>query len=319
MELVSLIIPNYNKARYISETLNALLSQTYSNWEAIVVDDGSTDDSRLVIDSHTNKDLRFKSFYLNHSIYGGSVCRNFGLSKAKGEYVIFLDSDDLLTPNCLENRIHDFIKNDGLNFLVYGMGSFIKKIGDNDYTWMPTKTNVLARFLSHELPWAICQPIWKRDFLEDGQFRFDESLARLQDVDFHAQVMLSSPNFEVYGIKDCYYRVDPNRIVSSNYDFNQKKVEAVNYFVQKYAAKISVRKSWLNKSILFTLSSIGQEKLAGKISSPEYSQLCKMLLSNTNGILTRWILNSYSQLFRIFNFYVPGIRKLALTLLNFTK
>ncbi len=106
MDKVSIIIPTYNRAHLIGKTLDSVLAQTYKNWECIVVDDRSTDDTEDVLLEYLNKDLRF-SYYQRpcEKLKGANACRNIGLDNAVGEYIIFFDSDDLMTENHLEVKV----------------------------------------------------------------------------------------------------------------------------------------------------------------------------------------------------------------------
>ena len=108
--LVSIIIPTYNRAHLIGETLDCVLAQTYPNWECIVVDEGSTDDTHALLDEYVNKDIRFRCIVKSADIKkGASISRNLGLKIAKGEFIQFLDSDDILAPNKIEVQL-DLLK-----------------------------------------------------------------------------------------------------------------------------------------------------------------------------------------------------------------
>jgi glycosyltransferase involved in cell wall biosynthesis len=105
--LVSIIIPTYNRAHLIGETLDSVVTQTYLNWECIIVDDGSSDNTDEVIKEYTKKDTRFKYYHRpKEHLSGGNGARNYGFKMSKGEYVNFLDSDDLFS----ENKIDDQVK-----------------------------------------------------------------------------------------------------------------------------------------------------------------------------------------------------------------
>lgn len=95
--LVSIIIPTYNRAHLIGETLKSVLEQTYKNWECIVVDDGSKDETSEIVQCYLDKDSRFK-YYLRpkNRPKGANACRNYGFELSKGEYIQWLDSDDLI-------------------------------------------------------------------------------------------------------------------------------------------------------------------------------------------------------------------------------
>lgn len=100
---VSLIIPVYNIEDYLEKCLDSVEQQTYKEAEIIIVNDGSTDNSPAIIDKYTAKNANFKSFTIKNSGLGGA--RNFGLTKATGDYVVFLDSDDYIAPDCLEKFV----------------------------------------------------------------------------------------------------------------------------------------------------------------------------------------------------------------------
>ncbi|TDP00877.1 glycosyltransferase family 2 protein [Flavobacterium sp. 245] len=105
--LVSIIIPTYNRANILSQTLDSVLSQTYNNWECIIVDDGSTDNTDRLLAEYCKKDVRFKYYKrAQDTPKGGNVCRNLGFELSKGTFIKWLDSDDLLSDNLLTSQIN---------------------------------------------------------------------------------------------------------------------------------------------------------------------------------------------------------------------
>ena len=106
--LISVVIPAYNAELFLDETLESVLSQTYENWECIIVNDGSTDSTESVAKKWCEKDSRFR---LTNKENGGlSSARNWGIKESKAEYIAFLDADDILTPDSLEVRINVLIE-----------------------------------------------------------------------------------------------------------------------------------------------------------------------------------------------------------------
>ncbi len=101
--LISVIIPIYNREKYIEECLQSVFNQTYQNFEIIIVDDGSTDDSYKICEGIAQTDNRIKLFAANHG--GVSAARNIALDNAKGEFIFFLDSDDVIYPALLETLV----------------------------------------------------------------------------------------------------------------------------------------------------------------------------------------------------------------------
>lgn len=111
--LVSIIIPTYNRAEVIAETLKSVLLQTYQNWECIIIDDRSTDNSFEIIDAYSKSDSRFKFIVKdNKRKKGASTSRNIGIENATGDYIQFLDSDDLLHAEKIEHQIALLNEND---------------------------------------------------------------------------------------------------------------------------------------------------------------------------------------------------------------
>lgn len=102
-QLGSIIIPCYNAEKYIIETIRSLINQTYSNWELIIVNDGSTDNSLAIIKEFAEKDKRIS--FIDKSNSGVSHSRNKGLEKSKGDFIAFLDADDIWKPKYLEKQI----------------------------------------------------------------------------------------------------------------------------------------------------------------------------------------------------------------------
>ena len=106
--LVSIIMPSWNTARFIKESIDSVRNQTYTNWELLIVDDCSTDDTDKIVASYT--DVRIK-YLKNEKNYGAALTRNRALREAKGEWIAFLDSDDLWAPEKLEQQIKFMVKN----------------------------------------------------------------------------------------------------------------------------------------------------------------------------------------------------------------
>ena len=108
--MISIITPNYNCVKFIAETIESVLAQTYQNWEMIIVDDCSTDGSYEIALKYAEKDKRIKIFRMDHNS-GAAYCRNKGIELSKGEYIAFLDSDDLWMPEKLEKQVEFMIAN----------------------------------------------------------------------------------------------------------------------------------------------------------------------------------------------------------------
>lgn len=115
--IVSVIVPCYNLATYLPETLNSIMDQSFSNWECIIVDDGSTDDSAEIAHVFANKDSRFRIISLNNS--GVAIARNIGVEASLGKYLLFLDADDIITTCYMESAVYALEADPSLT-VVYG-------------------------------------------------------------------------------------------------------------------------------------------------------------------------------------------------------
>ena len=131
-DLVSVITPSYNSALFISETIESVLAQSYQKWEMIIVDDCSTDHSRDIIQQYCNKDKRIKQINLTDNS-GAAIARNTALLSAKGQYIAFLDSDDIWMPNKLHLQL-SFMKNNNtpISFTAYQV--FNEVLSDHLYS-----------------------------------------------------------------------------------------------------------------------------------------------------------------------------------------
>lgn len=217
--LVSIIIPCYNYGWLLPETLDSVLAQTYPHWECLIIDDGSTDNSRTVGEEYAARDARFQYIYQPNR--GMSAARNRGLDEAMGEYIQFLDADDLLAPHKLERQVAfltghpdvDLIYGD-VRFFRHGQPEILSKSSDmQDHAWMSgaegegepllnaivetslmvvhaplTRASLIHRVgrFGEDLRSAEDWEFWVRCVLEGGRFRYDGSPEAWALVRVHA-------------------------------------------------------------------------------------------------------------------------------------
>jgi glycosyltransferase involved in cell wall biosynthesis len=241
--LISIICPNYNKENYVADTIKSVISQTSDQWELIIVDDGSTDDSIEIISSFTSAYSNIKLLKRDISPKGGSTCRNIGLSIAKGQYILFLDSDDILAPHCLEQRLRCTERKQINTFGVFPIGNFKERIGDSGKVWEtePEKDH-LKSFLSHKLPWHTSSVLWNKTFLLELN-GFNEHYARLQDVELHTRALLATSNYYIFdkAEPDVYYRISQNRSRSiySQHKYISLFAESAKAYIVEFNERIS--------------------------------------------------------------------------------
>lgn len=175
-KFVSIIIATYNRASYILETLNSIQNQTYKKWECIIIDDGSTDKTEIIVRDFIKDKPRFS--YETRPVFiqkGANVCRNYGYKKSIGEFIKFFDSDDIMLPNHLEVLI-DEIERNKLDFAVGDCRNFDNSgLRERPYE-IDRKTAELSafNFALHQVAWITNDLLVKREFAE--KIRFNEEI-----------------------------------------------------------------------------------------------------------------------------------------------
>ncbi len=208
MAMVSIIVPVYNRSALLARCLGSIERQTLADWECLVVDDGSTDASVLAASAFAARDARFKVFSRSRPLKGAAACRNEGVERAKGKYLIFLDSDDLLTETCVATRVDYFSQYPSYDFIVFQTGAFNDSPGDTSIVWNIVKPESdLLRFMRLDAPWSITGPIWKRSaLLKMGGF--DESLPGWQDWQLHVVALLAGLTYvRTNASPDCFCQI----------------------------------------------------------------------------------------------------------------
>ncbi len=204
---VSIVIPTYNRAECLIQTLDSLRAQSHTNWEAYVVDDHSTDDTDSVMTAQCADDERIHYMRRAGTQKGAPACRNQGFHASQGEYVIFLDSDDLLHPTCLEARVALMEANRTLDFSVYPAALFVEVPGDLRTMWNAfTEADDLERFLLLDAPWQTTGPFWRRSFLDEAQLEWDELAPSWQDWEFHIRALLATRQYARVNFPDHFVR-----------------------------------------------------------------------------------------------------------------
>lgn len=192
--LVSVILPVYNKIKYLPTTLPSLLSQTYRDFELIAVDDGSTDGSGDFLDRLAKTDSRVKVIHQPNA--GVSAARNAALDRASGDYVVFADADDTVCPDWLEVLAKE-AETSGADIVVSGFFSTDSNGKALDTVLPPEEGNItgkefLGNFYAHQsnhgLPGFGHGKIVRRDLIEKNNIRFTPGLKLAEDLDFFVRL-----------------------------------------------------------------------------------------------------------------------------------
>ena len=213
LPVLSVIIPVYRVEKYIEKCINSLLTQTYIDFEILLIDDGSPDRSGEICDTFAKSDKRVKVYHKQNG--GVSSARNLGLERAQGEYITFIDSDDWIDPDCLE-RIMSICVQQDLDILQYSY----KKINDadgsvisiHDYECDPLSWREFVK-RDHYLVcvWGNCI---RRSIIETHHLRFDERIHLAEDQLF----IMSAISFSnrIAQTKRCYYNYVQNPVSATH-------------------------------------------------------------------------------------------------------
>jgi len=176
--MVSVIIPIYNTESYLEKCLESIRTQTYTNIEVIMVDDGSTDCSRAIANSFVENDNRFRLFPQRNA--GVSAARNYGLGVARGEYILFVDSDDWIEPQMIEKLVYIMNEyNTGISCCQYDRSRGFT--GEKTEIW--NKEIVLQNFLIHkQINGSLVNKLFRRELIKNN--RLDESIKYGEDALF---------------------------------------------------------------------------------------------------------------------------------------
>ena len=226
---------------HIKATLDSVLSQTYTDWECILVDDGSIDLTETISVNYQEKDNRFQLYKRPEELLKGpSSARNYGVTKAKGEYLIFLDADDLLATTCLENRMAQFQQHPDCDFLVFQMERFVdepdfsKKVKETEQD----KNRVLESFIKLHGQWPITGPVYKTIFFKT--IGFNSNLVVFEDLEVAIKAIVQASDFKIYPSIDCYYRNDAN--YKEKYNSIEVKTKMVKCFVELLLGLVAIMK-----------------------------------------------------------------------------
>lgn len=205
--LVSIIIPTYNRSNLLLITLRSVQAQTFQNWEALVIDDQSVDDTEEQVRKLAQEDSRVSYKRRSSHKSGASVCRNEGIQNSQGQYLIFLDSDDCLAPHALENRVKQMQQHPELDYGVFPCVLFQDKPGDMNVLWNIDKSvDDIDRFLCLDVPWQTASPIWRKEAIAKLGLWHDE-LPRWQDWEYHLRALVLGLKYKKFSTPDCFWRV----------------------------------------------------------------------------------------------------------------
>ncbi|MDH3347458.1 MAG: glycosyltransferase family 2 protein [Desulfobulbaceae bacterium] len=236
----SIIMPTYNREALIGESITSIIKQEHTNWECIIIDDNSTDRSLEKIAELVGEDERFIIIKKDKTIaQGAQQSRNLGLQRATGRYVLFLDSDDLLSPTCLTQRI-SFMEQRPDTTLGIFPGLRFKKEPYDTLTIISTYQgkDPIKAFLECNTPWTILNGIWRRKELLRNNVFFDEKVKGFQDIDFHLQALFKGMTHAFADNEpDCFWRLQQYDNIG-NHLVDESFVNSHAYLIKKVISNV---------------------------------------------------------------------------------
>lgn len=214
--MISIIVPVYNTERYLDRCIQSILAQTYTDFELLLINDGSTDSSGVICDKYAEQDSRVRVFHKENG--GVSRARNLGIDKSKGDYVLFLDSDDWLARDTFE-ILHRTLVREDANCVIFG---FYQTSGN---IWAPEENRIYATIedlkknfayhLNTELLSSSVNKLYKKELIK---YHFPEDISFGEDLIFSLKYLGQCK--KVVFIKDALYQHEVYNTSSLTHTFN---------------------------------------------------------------------------------------------------
>lgn len=261
-ELISIIIPAYNAETTLTEALDSITHQTYPNFEAVIVDDGSTDNTARVAKQYSSVDSRFRYYYQENS--GVSAARNKGIELSTGQFVCFLDADDYFEDTYLE-RMYSAITGMGGDVCYCGynyvLGSYKRKNRTRFKNGNILLEYILGKIKVHTTGWLI-----KKTLLTKNQIYFPEGVSWGEDFEFFCEVLASTES--VFFVREYLtnYRIDhsADQLSAFSLDKIDRDFESIMRLVNN--GKINTNKTVGNALLGYRLQALITYKLIAAIN-----------------------------------------------------
>lgn len=229
MKKVSVIVPAYNAEKYLKECLDSICAQMYPALEIIVVDDGSKDSTASIIKNCAEQDVRIIPFYNEN--HGVSYSRNFGLEHCTGEYVTFVDADDIVAPNFVEQMVYDLEASDA-DIAVIGVAkgkAFQPELFTNGTVFLYEQPEMLKQVFGVFEGFA-CNKLYKKSLLQAKSIRLEQNIAVCEDLLFNVFYLLNCKK-AVYNSGQKYFYRQIESSASNRLD-NPKWFDAMKAYRQ---------------------------------------------------------------------------------------
>ena len=270
---ISIIIPTYNRASLLGSTLNSIVNQSYTNWECIIIDDGSDDNTDEIVSLFSNKNPSIKYFKRpDNLVKGPNSCRNYGFLKSNGNIINWFDSDDLYLPNAFQLVVNKYINKLDLVVVKLEIVDLLtkKKIKEN----IILSNSIIEDYFTGKIAYYVCGPFWKRNFLEKQKILFDENIRNLDDWDFNIRMLLQNPTIFYINQPLIQYQYHQNSLSQEIKKFNfvemQSEINAREKILKLIKINILLNSLEINKFYISRCKYFLKEALLRKNSKKYY-------------------------------------------------
>lgn len=239
--LISIIIPTFNREELLPQTLDSILSQDYQNWECVIVDDGSTDNSEQIVLDYVARDSRFRFFKRpEHLPKSGNSCRNYGFEMSRGTYVNFFDSDDVMLPQFLSSRV-DLIKENKTKVVFATYDIVDDQLSFQRKSNFTIQSYLLKDYIFWRFPIITHSGLFLKSYLEEIKKKnilFDPSIRRGQETHFFLSALknISREEFEYVEESSFLYRLHDKSITAGTQTYNKLyKESAIKTWAKAYS------------------------------------------------------------------------------------
>ena len=239
-DLISIIVPVYNVEIYLTECVRSILNQTYKNIEILLIDDGSSDNSGVLCENLAKQDDRIKVFHKENG--GLSDARNYGIEKAVGEFIMFVDSDDLVSESIVDNLYNMIVSDKELKLAVCGLSHFTD--GENVQYDLGKEITIFSReaalvdFLcQNNIPTSSCAKLYNKELLNGIRFVKGQ---RFEDNEFVFKVISHCGYIGYCNTKLYAYRHRINSITTSKFDEKEFDIIEIGKKIIDYSKNFSI-------------------------------------------------------------------------------
>lgn len=268
--LVSIIVPCYKQAHFLGEALQSVLNQTYNNWECIIVNDGSPDNTEQTAKEWCNKDRRFKYIYKENG--GLSSARNAGIKISKGEFILPLDSDDIIDSEFLNKLVPHLEKDNSLAIVTCYSKFFVDKISNIVHELKPKGDSYRSLLFENNL---IATSLFRKTCWDEVE-GYDEKMKNgFEDWEFWIAITKSGWKFKVVEEFLFYYRKSKNSMLIDTLE--NHRISNLEYVIEKHNELYEKHHEATVKYLFFLVNMYRNTNLKSKITT-EY-KIAKLLTS----------------------------------------